>query len=217
MPTAPEIDWTAYNFPPYINVVHFSPSELDPPQRYVVRVQSAAWLLLTLALLMNLITAFVLAGTGMPDGGLHILYSALNLFLATVFCTWAVGSFAYKAIATSKSFRLRLWYWLWSGLTLLMLVPCLASFSNFNGWMRVLTLARWSLRPGDTTSWASRHPEMPQVWLAMSALEDVLWVCAILVSLWAISLAYRLRRDGPSALKGLKRKLKAAARSEGAV
>ena len=93
----------------------------------------------------------------MPDGGLHILYSALNLFLATVFCTWAVGSFAYKAIATSKSFRLRLWYWLWSGLTLLMLVPCLASFSNFNGWMRVLTLARWSLRPGDTTSWASRH------------------------------------------------------------
>ena len=73
-----QIDWTDFNFPPCLKVVHFSVSELQQPQKGVVLVMLFQVFLVGFISLVNIINNIIQSE---KFASIRVFYSFLNIFI----------------------------------------------------------------------------------------------------------------------------------------
>ena len=65
LPTAStNVNWENYNFPPCINLFHFTYGELEGSQHNVAKLIYFTWILLLCGLFINCIDTFIIVGSG---------------------------------------------------------------------------------------------------------------------------------------------------------
>ena len=73
-----KIDWNDFNFPPGLNLIHFSYQELQQPQKKVILVMLANYILLVLICFFNIINNIIQSS---QYDSIRVFYSFLNIFI----------------------------------------------------------------------------------------------------------------------------------------
>ena len=74
-----KVDWEDYNYPPCVNVVHYTLADVEEDEpRSAVWYANIAYTASVALLTMNLFITFVLAVGGVEDKGVHFVYSLLS-------------------------------------------------------------------------------------------------------------------------------------------
>jgi len=137
--TKGEADWTDYNWPPLIRILHYSLSDVEEGARSIVRKMNISFWLTFFALIIGILSCIVqVADDAAP--GINILYGFLNLVLLG-----AASSFTfyqgYYALATNDDDRKTKYCIYQTLLIVVYLTISIASFGAFNGWTRLGTLS----------------------------------------------------------------------------
>jgi hypothetical protein len=67
--TNSSINWESYNYPPFLHIMHFEPSELEGGSRIVVRWAHRAYLIVLLGLFINCAAPFAAIRARAPSRG----------------------------------------------------------------------------------------------------------------------------------------------------
>ena len=132
--TAPKtcIDWNDFNWPPFINIVHFKLSELKDPHLLPSRRQYILFLLLCFHAVLNFVTVIVEVASGYS--GLRILASVLINMVLVFVAGFALYN-CYRGICQDNSLLIR--YKIAIFFILAMHIPMwIADSINFNGIVR---------------------------------------------------------------------------------
>ena len=132
--TAPKtsIDWNDFNWPPFLNIIHFKLSELkDPHLLPCRRLYGLFWLMVAHSVL-NLVSIIIQVATGYS--ALRILASILINFILLVVAAFALYN-GYRGICQDSSLLLR--YKIATIFIILLHFPMwIANTLNFNGIVR---------------------------------------------------------------------------------
>ena len=104
VPTTTTVNWELYNFPPCLNLFHFSYGELEGSQQSVAKKIYISWILLLMSLLINFIDTCILVGQG-QESSLAIMYSIFKLFIGFVMGTYMLYV-GYYGIGKPDSFSI---------------------------------------------------------------------------------------------------------------
>lgn len=130
------IKWDDFNYPPMINVIHYSSAELPENSRGIVRRIHCSFLILVIILFINLINCIVQAAQG--GEGINIFYSVLNflIFIPLSMYTFYRG---YRGLA-SDTYLLKFYKILQGVLVLCYIIFSIIGSGAFNGWLRATNL-----------------------------------------------------------------------------
>jgi hypothetical protein len=136
-PPSTEVDWTDYNFPPCVKVVHFSLKDFQGTELRVIKKLYVSWGLLMTSLSLGVLSSFVLSSTELSN--LIILYALLNFVLIGALGTY-VFFCGYSGIAKQKSFKLLIYKAGQVLLSCMYLLFSIISSGAFNGWAKISSL-----------------------------------------------------------------------------
>lgn len=130
------IKWENFNYPPFLKLIHYDPTELADPEKTVIINLNRTFLITILVSIINFINCIAQTAAGL--GGIRILYSILNMVLF-----WPVSLFAfykgYRGLVYNRSdFRL---YWPTHFLlACAFVILSIVHAGNYNGWVRMAEL-----------------------------------------------------------------------------
>eukprot|EP00922_Rhytidocystis_sp_ex-Travisia-forbesii_P023379 GHVS01034293.1.p1 GENE.GHVS01034293.1~~GHVS01034293.1.p1 ORF type:complete len:242 (+),score=20.28 GHVS01034293.1:137-862(+) len=168
-----QIDWTHFNYPPLLRIIHFDTKELPGQVASVVRLVHWAFLVAVVVLIINIFNSFVIGA--LCSMWIKVVYSILNFLILTpaVGYTFYQG---YRALAmSSPTYTTR--YVICQGIMCaISLFFMLAPLGSING------LSRFAIPIKD----ADKHK--------ISGGTQIYWIIAIISesSLWAIVLTLGL-------------------------
>ncbi|KAJ1618343.1 hypothetical protein T492DRAFT_892235 [Pavlovales sp. CCMP2436] len=190
------IKWDAYNYPPLLSVIHYDLSELEGGGRRVVRWAHIHYLLVLVALLMNVLINFVLACGGVPDKGPHVAYAFFNVLILGALGLY--GEYAsFKGVGLGKSALMNRYLLLALVMMVAEFLFSLLAVVNWNGWLQALKARELN------------HP-LAAFWCWAAVAESSVWTLAYLSGAVAIYHVYQFDRLGPLAFTS-----KAASRPKG--
>ena len=126
------IKWENFNYPPLLNLIHYSSEELPDSIKRLVKCIHSSFLILILILIINVVNCIV--QTSQDGEGINIFYSFLNIL---IFVPLALFTFyrGYKGLA-ADSYLLRFYKIAQIILILCYLIFSIISAGAFNGWVR---------------------------------------------------------------------------------
>ena len=82
-----KVDWEEYNYPPWINVLHYNVDDVeDAPARLAVKIAHVNYVCVASTFLVNLLGVIILAGGGAVDG-VNVVYSLNAVITPSSACT----------------------------------------------------------------------------------------------------------------------------------
>lgn len=130
------IKWESFNYPPLLNLIHYSSEELPDSIKGLVKCIHSSFLILIVIFLINVVNCIVQTSQG--GEGINIFYSFLNIL---IFVPLALFTFyrGYKGLA-SDSYLLRFYKIAQIVLILCYFIFSIISAGAFNGWVRAKNL-----------------------------------------------------------------------------
>lgn len=158
-----EIDWEDYNYPPCLNVIHFTIADVDDEEaRKAVRWAFASHAQTTVTLIANCCVTLVLAAGGVKGFSVYVLYSIFNFIIVSVLGVYALYH-GYKGLATNNMRMTNIYLLTQVPVAAFSLTSAIASANNFNGWLNLKRAANensslssfWQVWTGvEATSWS---------------------------------------------------------------
>jgi hypothetical protein len=179
-----KVDWEEYNYPPWINVLHYNVDDVeDAPARLAVKIAHVNYVCVASTFLVNLLGVIILAGGGAVDG-VNVVYSLFNAVIYAIVGMYAFYN-GYKGLATRNGRLTDHYVWLQACFLVFMFAASVASGANYNGWANV---AR-----------ARRSRRLPDFWAGWSCFEASLWTANYLVGGVAL---YKVTTNRKDAIRG---------------
>eukprot|EP00400_MALV-I_sp_L67-5_P000372 gene372-57_t len=170
------INWTDYNYPPCVNIIHYDKSELPSEITWLVRLQNLVFLGTAAVCTLNIVDTFIIiAAYPIKNGGLHVLYTFLNFILLNSLAFWIFYK-GYSSVACQDTPGVAIYKWLQIFYAVLafifMWIPngAFALWSNMNGFGTLMDSSR------DTSGF----------FVFAVVFESFLWAAVCIVSVLAV-------------------------------
>lgn len=175
------IEWTHFNYPPMLRIIHFDLKELPSPVAKIVRFIHFSFLIAVIALLLNFIDSIVLTIGGI--GSLRLLYSSFNFIIFTPAAGYTFYQ-GYRALAmSSPTYTTR--YLICQGImAAIAMLFVLAPSGAMNGLVTFHIM--------ETTVQVNKvSAGIKGFWMVAVIMESVLWASSLLIGLYGFYKAWR--------------------------
>ncbi|KAM3136919.1 hypothetical protein pb186bvf_011004 [Paramecium bursaria] len=137
-----KINWDDFNYPPFLKVIHYDVSEVDPEHRLIVRSLWLSHILIFVYSIVNIINNISIT-IGTQNYGIRILYSFMFFFSFNPIQGFLFYR-GYKGVA-SDAFLLALYKWVQIVMILCWTIFAIIDWLGFNGFIVVPKLFKAGL------------------------------------------------------------------------
>ena len=150
-----KVDWEDYNYPPGLQIIHFSIDDIEDPQaKSAIRWAHSSYRLACFTLVFNAVATLVLVGSGAKGSFLNVLYSIFNFIIISLVGLYSFYN-AYKGLATNNMSMSMKYIMIQSALIVFMVASVSAYGANFNG---LSSLKKATARQTQPRSWRTVKP-----------------------------------------------------------
>uniref|UniRef100_A0A7S0SS67 Secretory carrier-associated membrane protein n=1 Tax=Mantoniella antarctica TaxID=81844 RepID=A0A7S0SS67_9CHLO len=186
-----QVDWEDYNYPPWINVLHYSLKDVeDPGAKTAVKWAHYNYIMGVTTFALNVLSMLVLAAGGVKWKGVHLIYAIFNLIIYGIVGMYSFYN-GFKGLATQNGRMTTNFVGLQSLFLVFMFAASIASGANYNGWTNLAIAAD-----------VEKSKKMRGFWVGWTYFEASLWTLDYIVGGFALYKVVTSRNDGRSSKAG---------------